>query len=906
MPRQRLRSRPIRTRLFTTASLLLAMIVILFTSFSGLFSGQAMRSQLDRTLEQRTNLAMQTMDRFLENQQLHLTLLARSPLITVFLQNRALDALSRPALDAHFEAEFEKKVWISEIALIQDEEMLYHYGRYQDLTLNPQMLVGGFKSRITALHNTPISCLLGIKEPIQLPDDGETPAYILAIVDLSEVQSRLFPLNREDHGLNESLIITALKHGKRPHLPDKLLKLTPWGEPFRTTVENWSWQQRTPLQTHNFLVQGKHHHEAPFAIFSSVSLQVVHDPILKQMGLLVLAGLVLFGLGLFGMSHLAEQITAPITELAEDAVVQVRRALPGGQTQAPLPSASQESDEVETLREIMDLLLHELISHNAELTARVEAQTHDLTESNKKLRNEINQRGLVEQELRSHQGLLHNILETSVDGFLVVDMEGEITHTNQRFVEMWRLPRGSQENHNGQNFLQSMVKQLQHPDAFMERLAHLSNSDDFSIDELILMDGRVFERHSRVLQRDGERMGRLWQFRDITLEKQTRTQLQNAKDRAERANEAKGAFLATMSHEIRTPLNGIIGMLERINQNPVDEPLKSQIDLISRSAEILLGLLNNVLDFSKIEAGQLAFETLSYQPREILTSTIRLLTPQSENKGLTLTLKIDKNLPESALGDPTRLQQVLLNLGSNAVKFTESGEVVLSAYFEELSTPTMRFQFTDTGCGIDPVQLVDLFDPFTQADGSITRRYGGSGLGLAIAKRLVEAMDGTIDCESRPDHGSTFRFGLPYHPGDLLDPPPTDSLEPQPTEARALTILLVEDDAINQVVARGLLQQDGHEVVVANDGVEGVRCFEKQDFDIVLMDIRMPRMDGFEAARRMHTWQRDRQNPTPIVGLTADVLQETLAEAEAVGMTEVITKPVRLDALKQAINRALY
>jgi two-component system sensor histidine kinase ChiS len=381
-----------------------------------------------------------------------------------------------------------------------------------------------------------------------------------------------------------------------------------------------------------------------------------------------------------------------------------------------------------------------------------------------------------------------------------------------------------------------------------------------------------------------------------------RYRLRLARDAAERANRAKSTFLATMSHEIRTPLNGILGMARLLEHSALDAQQQDCVDAITSSGRVLNHLLGDVLDLSRIEAGKLELEPADFELHSLVDNLFVLLAPQAAAKQLQFVTEVADDVPHRLYGDLNRLQQILLNLLNNAIKFTATGRVTLLVRCLALEGNQVRMEFAvaDTGIGIAPEMQQRLFRAFEQADSSITRRFGGTGLGLAICKYLAEAMGGSIALESRPGAGSTFRVVLPLHLGTDAAVPAV----PAVSSAR-LHVLLAEDQEINRKVAAGLLQQQGCRVSFAANGREALAALHGDDFDVVLMDVQMPEMDGIEAAQRIRQLPDRRKAQIPIVALTAHVMQEDVERFLAAGMNAIVEKPLDMDKLNQELARLL-
>jgi PAS domain S-box-containing protein len=661
---------------------------------------------------------------------------------------------------------------------------------------------------------------------------------------------------------------------------------------------------------------------------------------------------------------------------------------------------------------------------------------------------DITERKRDEHALQQTLSLLGATLESTADGILVVDPHGRMSSYNGKFAEMWRLPASVLESRDDGAAVAFVLDQLQDPDAFIAKVNELYGQPlAESHDTLHFKDGREFERSSKPLRVGGAVVGRVWSFHDVSDRKRLEAELADARDKALESSRLKSEFLATMSHEIRTPMNGVIGLTGLLLETGLTDTQRQYADGVRASGEALLGIINDILDFSKIEAGKLELEMVDFHLGQALDEVVGLVAGTARAKGLDLVARCLPDVPTMVRGDVGRLRQILLNLVSNAVKFTAAGEVVVRASLGGAAGEdqvVVHLEVADTGIGIAPETAERLFEPFSQADASTTRRYGGTGLGLAICRRLAEAMGGSIGLDSRLGHGSTFWIDLPLgldarspttpHPrerslhgvralvvddsqttglvlaaqlrpwgvtADVVPDPyaalvhlrdaaasrpydlalvdmdmglaGVDGLElgrmvsadatlaslrlvllssvtveaeaaaragfsaclPRPVALsqlydallRAVTapaqaapgggpapptatapskgrLLVVEDNAVNQVVAKGLVAKLGYGCDVAGNGIEALEALERQHYDAVFMDCQMPEMDGFEATAQIRRREAGTRS-VPIIAMTAGALAEDRERCLAAGMDDYVSKPVTRRDLDRVLRQWL-
>ena len=486
------------------------------------------------------------------------------------------------------------------------------------------------------------------------------------------------------------------------------------------------------------------------------------------------------------------------------------------------------------------------------------------------------------------------ILDQMEDACAVVDLAGKYRFVNSAFCRLFGRSRdeliGTSFSENSKSddriaTLRSLYMQVYQTGTPVKAFEYqlTVNGVEKSLDQSVSLD-----RDAK-----GRPVGFLTIIRDTTERARAQQELARARDAAEAATRAKSDFLANMSHEIRTPMNGIIGMTLLALETELTPYQADCLSTVRSSAELLLTLLNDILDFSKIESRMLVMESVAFSLHEVLTDTLKPFSAHAHQKGLELRSTIAPGLPAVIVGDPVRLKQIVNNLIGNAIKFTDRGQVALTVCEETRHEGriVLHFAIADTGIGVQADHHATIFEPFRQADGSTTRRFGGTGLGLGISTSLVQLMGGRIWVESKPGSGSTFHFTASF---DLAKEAAVALPKPAPTAApaRLIRVLVAEDTEVNQRVVMRMLTRRGHNVTVVSDGQEALDALAREPFDLVLMDVQMPVMGGFEATAEIRARELGTGGHTRIVAMTAHAMTGDRERCVAAGMDDYLSKPI--------------
>jgi signal transduction histidine kinase/ActR/RegA family two-component response regulator len=540
----------------------------------------------------------------------------------------------------------------------------------------------------------------------------------------------------------------------------------------------------------------------------------------------------------------------------------------------------------------------------------------DLQQLNTSLLVEINERKLVEEKLRASQSQLEAALASIPDGMVISDARGTVVNHNEKFARLCKFK-------DSEEFVQKLKD---YPDVFdvffttgepapLEQWAvpralrgETATNAEYIIRRKDMDDDWVGSySFSPILGQDKTITGAVVIIRDITEEKQIARQLVEAKEVAEASSTAKSEFLANMSHEVRTPLNGILGMLQLLATTDQNDEQTQYTRSAIQSTQRLTRLLSDILDISRIEAGKMELIENEFLTMDLQKSILELFRFAAREKGIELDFTLDPALPARLISDETRIRQILVNLTGNAIKFTNTGSVQIHAAPLPHSQPgcaRILFRISDTGIGIPDDRLADIFEPFVQVEGSYTRCYQGAGLGLSIVRELVKLLHGELAVDNTPGAGTTFYLSLPFKCGPYCHEPLAPLPELRQPDTMGFHVLLADDDRTSRIAGQRLLEKTGCTVTTAQNGQEVIDILTGGRFDLVLMDVQMPVMDGVESTRRIRTSDAP-YAAIPIIAMTAYTMTGDKEKFLTAGMTDYISKPVDISALKEVVGKVM-
>jgi len=634
---------------------------------------------------------------------------------------------------------------------------------------------------------------------------------------------------------------------------------------------------------------------------AKMSAAEAYAPLADLRRLLVVVFALVLLLGVAASYFIACQAARPILQLTDAAA-----RIAGGDLYVRVENTSR--DEVGVLARSFNDMATQLANYYGTLENRVLARTIELEHSKNKLEAEMAERLQAEAAVEHERNLLHAFLDNYPGSIYFKDLEGRFIRINRGLADHLGL-RDPGEAIGKTDFNFFTPEHAGPAFADEQDIIHTGKPIVGKEEKETLLDGSerwVSTTKMPLRDRSGYLVGTMGMSRDIDARKRDQEALRVAKDAAESANRAKSDFLANMSHEIRTPMNAILVLTELVLDTQLEPAQRESLTLVHESAESLLQLLNDILDFSKIEAGKLEIEASPFALRESLGDTLKVLATRAHRKNLELACHIHPDVPEALIGDPYRLRQVVVNLVGNAIKFTEVGEVVVTVVVEAIvGDVVLRFSVTDTGIGISRDKQDLIFEAFSQADTSTTRRFGGTGLGLAICKRLVELMGGDIWVDSELNRGSTFSFTAHFRPA------PTAAIERylrRPADIRGKRVLVVDDNDTNRRIIHEMLGNWGMAPTVSAGGDEAITLLhravqEGKPFDLVVTDSNMPAMDGFTLARSIKS--DPRLDSTIVMMLTSGDRTGDIALCDRIGVAAYLLKPVKQSDLFDAIAKAL-
>lgn len=924
MTATKLLNRSIRGKLVAGTFIILFVIVGVLTfvlaSNSATLLEKESSNQLSRLLDQSTTL----LSSFLQARSANLDLWSSEPLVHSVTEDPALAAIFTLGLQDYFNTHIIKKPWIKDILLIKDHKVVYSHFNWSSFEADASSDENSVPSHLQSLPRGRVAALtlkvtgseldqgvLILKR--QLADDSgpKDTASILLIIGLEEIQQSLF--GKVKTGTNGFMTLVATLSSasdKAQWTPAQDLGATPEREDFLAMVAQGFLLTDSHKRHESILIDRRRLANSPLAVVGVAALRDVREPVVQLLYFATGCGLLAIFTGIISIFFFSTRITAPIRDLTAranriashrlGASEPSRDGLTADESSVSMNGRStpQTFEHVDNRDEVGELdSVFQLLDLR---TAELEKTNGLLAESNKEIDEAMKALQTTQDKLAAASRQLTEAIESISEGFSLYDSEDRLLLCNSTYREIM-YPSLSPLLQPGTSFKTILRGAVDHglikdaigkEDEWIEaRLAIRHNP------KATQLQRRAGGKWIQITERKTEDGGTVAIYTDIT-------KLQEATDAAESANEAKGTFLATMSHEIRTPMNGIIGMSNLLLDTDLSDEQREFSNTINRSAEDLLTVINDILDFSRVEAGKLELDERSFNMRTCIEEALDLVAVIAAQKGLELAYQIEPGTPAALVGDTTRFRQILINLLNNALKFTEEGEVVLTisgALEDGADGQKCRLLATvrDTGIGIRPDRLDRLFKSFSQVDDSSTRRHGGSGLGLVISQRLIGLMGGEIWVESELGQGSSFHFTVYLPVGEDLREAHLDEIRPELVGKR---ILIVDDNATNRRILT--LQLQAWSMIseaVATPAEALARLSDEPEFDLAILDMQMPDIDGLTLALNIRQTHAPEVLPLILLNSLGRLSRDDHDNLEKAAFVDMLAKPIKPSPLLNAM-----